>query len=84
MFAGDEERHDWFPNLIVRNSLDRTFEHLPDKKRIMFQDYFERNAYILAINGTQSELQISKSVLQSHNLETYYQYNPFQLHLTYY
>jgi hypothetical protein len=79
MFVGDEERHDWFPNLTVHNSLDRTFEHLPDTKRIMFQEYFDRDAYIFAINGTESDLQRAESIFQSHNLESFYHYNPFQL-----
>jgi hypothetical protein len=79
LFAGDEERHDWFPNLIVHDSLDRTFENLPPSKRILFQDYFERNAYIVTINGTKSELQQAELIFQPHKLENFYQYNPFQL-----
>jgi hypothetical protein len=79
LFAADEERHDWFPNLIVHDSLDRTFEYLPDSKRIIFQDYFDRNAYLVTINGIKSELQRAESIFQSHNLESLYQYNPFQL-----
>ena len=62
MIAGDEERHDWFPNLIVHDSLDRSFERLPDNKRAVFQDYFDRDAYIVAINGTISELQSAETI----------------------
>ena len=79
MIAGAEERHDWFPNLTVHNFLDHSFERLPDNKRAVFQDYFDRNAYIVTINGTRSELQRAETIFQSHNLEYLYQYNPFQL-----
>ena len=79
LYAGDNERHDWFPNLTVHNSLDRSFEHLPENKRVIFQDYLDRNAYIVAINGTQSELEQLKPVFRSYHLEDWYQYNPFEI-----
>ncbi|MEA5507348.1 hypothetical protein VB735_30505 [Halotia wernerae UHCC 0503] len=78
MFTIDEERHDWFPNLIVHDSLDHIFEHLPDTQRIMFQDYFDQDAYIFVINGIESDLQCVKSIFQLHNLKIFYHYNPFQ------
>ncbi|GAB4549950.1 MAG: hypothetical protein Tsb0014_44550 [Pleurocapsa sp.] len=78
LYAGDEEHHDWFPNLIVYDSLDRSFERLPDIQRFLFQNYFNRNAYIVTINGTKSELQRAETIFQSHNLESFYQYNPFE------
>ena len=75
---GDNERHDWFPNLTVHNSLDHSFERLPEDRRTVFQNDFDRNAYIVAIKGTKSELQRAETIFQSHNLESFYQYNPWR------
>lgn len=76
LFINDDDRHDWFPNLKVCDSLDRNFFQLPEDRRIYFQDSFDLGQYIVMVIGTESELRRAETVLRLQGMQGFYTYNP--------
>ena len=79
LFINDDDRHDWFPNLKVGDSLDRIFALLPADRRLYFQDSFDLGQYIVMVTGTKSELHHAETVLRPRGMQGFYTCDPHNL-----
>ncbi len=75
LFINDDDRHDWFPNLKVGDSLDRIFALLPKDRRLYFQDSFALGQYIMMVTGNESELHRAEIVLRLKGMQGLYTYD---------
>lgn len=78
LFINDDDRHDWFPNLKVCDSLDYSFNRLTEDRRIFFQDCFDRGQYIFAIDGTDAEIRDVELVLRTKGIHGLYIFDPYE------
>ncbi len=76
LFINDGDRHDWFPNLKVCDSLDYSFSLIPEAKQLFFQDCFDLGQYIVVVEGTESEICRAETILRQHQIEGFYTLNP--------
>ena len=77
LFINDDDRHDWVPNLKVRDTLDASFNRLPEDRRVLFQDCFDRGQYILMMDGTDAEIGDAESVLRTAGIHGFYIFDPY-------
>ena len=78
LFINNDDRHDWFPNLKVRDTLDYSFNRLPEDRRIEFKDCFERGQYILMIDGTDAEIKNIELSLRNKGIQDFYIFDPYE------
>ncbi|WP_319419384.1 hypothetical protein [Pleurocapsa sp. FMAR1] len=76
LFISDDDRHDWFPNLKVGDSLDRIFALLPEDRKLYFQDSFALGQYIVMVTGNESEMHRAETVLRLRGMQGFYTYAP--------
>ena len=77
LFINDDDRHDWFPNLKVRDTLDYSFNRLPEDRRTFFLDCFNRGQYILMIDGTDAEIRDVELALRTRGIDGFYVFDPY-------
>ena len=77
LFINDDDRHDWVPNLKVCDTLDYSFNRLPEHRRIFFQDCFDRGQYILMIDGTDTEIRDAEMALRGKKIHGFYIFDPY-------
>ena len=78
LFINDDDRHDWFPNLKVCDTLDYSFNRLPEDRRTFFHDCFDRNQYILMIDGTDAEIRDAELALRTKKIHGFYIFDPHE------
>ena len=77
LFINDDDRHDWVPNLKVCDTLDYSFNRLPEDRRTFFYDCFIRGQYILMIDGTDVEIRDAELTLRAKKIHGFYIFNPY-------
>lgn len=77
LFVADDDRHDWFPELKVCDSLDHKFSLLPQDRKVFFQDCFALGEYILMVDGQESEIRHAETVLKLEEMQGFYAFNSY-------
>ena len=77
LFINDDDRHDWFPNLKVCDTLDYSFNRLAEDRRVFFQNCFNRGQYILMIDGTDAQIQDVELALRTKGIQGFYIFDPY-------
>ena len=77
LFINDDDRHDWFPNLRVRDTLDYSFNRLAEERRVFFQDCFDCGQYILMIDGTDAQIRDVELALRTKRILGFYVFDPY-------
>jgi len=78
LFINDDDRHDWFPNLKVCDTLDASFNRLPEERKVFFQDCFNRGQYILMMDGTNLEIRDAEMALRTEGIHGFYIFDPYE------
>ena len=77
LYINDDDRHDWFPNLKVCDTLDYSFNRLSEDRRVFFQDCFVRGQYIVTIDGIETEIADAELVLRQKGIHGFYIFDPY-------
>lgn len=77
LFINNDDRHDWFPNLKVCDTLDYSFNRLSEDRRLFFQDCFKRGHYILMIDGTDLQIRDVELALRTKGIHGFYIFDPY-------
>ena len=78
LFINDDDRHDWFPNLKVCDTLDYSFNRLSQDRRTFFLDSFNRGQYILMMDGTDTEIGDAEMALRTEGIHGFYIFDPYE------
>ena len=78
LFINDDDRHDWVPNLKVCDTLDYSFNRLPEDRRTFFHDCFDRGQYILMVDGTDAEIRDAELALRTKKIHGFYIFDPHE------
>lgn len=68
VIARDYQRHNWMPNLTIRDRFDSAFGFLGEHHSF-FHDRFNRGAFLVIVEGTQAQIHQAETILHRHGIQ---------------
>lgn len=68
VIARDYQRHNWMPNLTIRDRFDSAFGFLGERHSF-FHDRFNRGAFLVTVEGSQAQIHQAETILRRHGMQ---------------